>query len=229
MDIISATAPKRLTTEITFSKHILIFDAYSKIPELYGMDRITTEEVMDKFDIFQYIFRNIDKFGWWDLEGISADAGTQFTSIGFKDECQTRSVHLTFSDPENQEMDGQVEVTWRTLSTIAHSLMVHVRFSEACIHFELVYTEDHISPVLPIKYLINKDGKPTTPLKLVIGMKPSVSYLRVLLFPCVVRKDTTPVGTEALNICHQVQRGFCSIFVGIPQHQKGYPVYVPHR
>ena len=26
---------------------------------------------------------------------------------------------------------------------------------------------------------------------------------------------------------HQSQKGFCGIFVGIPQHQKGYIVYVP--
>ena len=26
---------------------------------------------------------------------------------------------------------------------------------------------------------------------------------------------------------HQAPKGFCGIFVGIPQHQKGYLVYVP--
>ena len=26
---------------------------------------------------------------------------------------------------------------------------------------------------------------------------------------------------------HQAQKGFCGIFIGIPQHQKGYLVYVP--
>ena len=41
-------------------------------------------------------------------------------------------------------MNGQVEVIWRTLRTIAHSLMVHVRVSEAYIHFALMYTTDHI-------------------------------------------------------------------------------------
>ena len=28
---------------------------------------------------------------------------------------------------------------------------------------------------------------------------------------------------------HQGKKGFCGILVGIPQHQKGYLVYVPHR
>ena len=48
-----------------------------------------------------------------------------------------------------------------------------------------------------------------------------------VIFPCVVRKATEKVGKKALNMCHQSQKGFCGIFVGISQHQKGYLVYVP--
>ena len=40
------------------------------------MEKITTEEVMDKLDMFQSKFEKIDQFVWWDLERISADAGT---------------------------------------------------------------------------------------------------------------------------------------------------------
>ena len=63
----------------------------------------------------------------------------------------------------------------------------------AYIHFALMYTTYHIFLVLTIKDLINKDGEPTTPFKLVTGTKPSVSYLRVLFCPCVVQKDTPHV------------------------------------
>ena len=35
------------------------------------------------------------------------------------------------------------------------------------------------------------------------------------------------VETKTLNMCHQAQKGFRGIFVGIPEHQKGYLVYVP--
>ena len=31
--------------------------------------------------MFQSRFEQIDEFGWWDLEILSADAGTQFTSM----------------------------------------------------------------------------------------------------------------------------------------------------
>ena len=61
------------------------------------------------------------------MEIISADASTQFTSTEFKEECQTYGVHLTLAAPEHQEINGQVKVTWRTLRTIAYSLMVHAR------------------------------------------------------------------------------------------------------
>ena len=105
--------------------------------------------------------------------------------------------------------------------------MVHARVPEICVYFALMYTTDHIFTVLPIKDLINEDGDPTTPYKLATGTKPSVSHLPVLFFPCVVRKATAHVETKTLNMRHQAQKGFRGIFVGIPQHQKGYLVYVP--
>ena len=66
MDIIPSTAPESLTSDITFSNYLLIVDVYSNITKLYGMEKITTEEVMDKLDIFQSRFEKIDQFGWWD-------------------------------------------------------------------------------------------------------------------------------------------------------------------
>ena len=109
-----------MTSETTFSNYLLIFYAYSKTPNFYGTERINIEEVMNKLDIFQAILGKIDEFGWWDLEIISADAGTQFTPMEFQEEYQTCAVQLTLADPERQEMNGQSKVTRRTLRTIAH-------------------------------------------------------------------------------------------------------------
>ena len=127
MDIVPSTAPKSLTSDTTFSNYLLIVDAYSNIPKLYGMDKITTEELMEKLDMFQSRFGEIDQFGWWYLEKVSADAGRQFTSTEFKDECQTHRFCLTLAAAEHQEMNGKFEVAWRTLRTVAQSLMVHAR------------------------------------------------------------------------------------------------------
>ena len=116
------------------------------------------------------------------MEKKSADVGIQLTSTEFQDECQTRGVRLMFAAPENQEMNGQFKVIWRTLHTISHSLMVRVRVSEAYINFTLMYTADHIFPVLPIKDLTNEDGEQTPRFKLATGTKPSISHLSVLFF-----------------------------------------------
>ena len=102
MDIIPSTAPKRLTSDTTFSTFLLIVDAYSKISKLYGTEEITTEEFMDKLDMFQSISGKIDEFGRWYLEIISVYSGTQFTVTNFKEEFQTCKVHLTLAAPEHQ-------------------------------------------------------------------------------------------------------------------------------
>ena len=56
MDVIPATSPKSLTNDTNFKIFVLIVDAYSKLPKLYGMKNITTEEVLDKLDMFQSRF-----------------------------------------------------------------------------------------------------------------------------------------------------------------------------
>ena len=67
-------------------------------------------------------------------------------------------------------------MTWRTLCTIAHSLMVYARVLEAYINFALMYTTYHIFPVLPIKDMINEYGDTTKPFKHATCEKPSVSH-----------------------------------------------------
>ena len=56
MGIIPDTASKHLAKDTTFTNYLLIVDYYSKLPRLYGMESITTEDVMDKLDMFQDIF-----------------------------------------------------------------------------------------------------------------------------------------------------------------------------
>ena len=84
--------------------------------------------------------------------------------------------------------------------------MVHARVTEVYVHFALMYTTDHIFPVLPIEDLINEDGNPTSPHTLATGKKPLVSYLCVPFCPCVVHKATAHVETRTLNMGHQAQK-----------------------
>ena len=74
--------------------------------------------------------------------------------------------------------------------------------------------------------MLNQDGEPTTPHKLEICAKSSVSNLRVLFYPCVVQKATAYVEKKVLNMCHWSKKSSWVIFVGITQHHKGYLFYV---
>ena len=80
---------------------------------------------MDDLDIFQAILKKKYNYGWWGLERISEDAGTHITSTELQEKFQTRGVWLMLADPEHQEMNGQVKVSWRTVCTIVHLLMEH--------------------------------------------------------------------------------------------------------
>ena len=52
--------------------------------------------------------------------------------------------------------------------------MVHKWVPDEYIQFALMYTTDHICPVIPIKHLLNKDNETTIPHKLATGTKTSV-------------------------------------------------------
>ena len=52
MVIILAISSKSLTKDTNVSNYLLIVDAYSKLPIIYVMENIITEEVIDKQDSF---------------------------------------------------------------------------------------------------------------------------------------------------------------------------------
>ena len=84
MDTIPATSSKSLTKDTTFANYLLIVYDYSNITKLYGMENITTEEVMEQLDTFQAIFGKVGAFCWWYMEIIQTDYFMQFTSKEFQ-------------------------------------------------------------------------------------------------------------------------------------------------
>ena len=135
MVTIPSRSSKSLTKDTTFANHLLIVDAYSNIPKLYGMENITTEEVMDKLFMFQSRFRKVYEFGWWNMEIIQTESGTQFTSKYFQKGLFVHGLQLELYAPDHQETNSQVEVKCQTLQTITHSNMMHERVSDKYIQF----------------------------------------------------------------------------------------------
>ena len=98
MDIISTITSKILTKDITLFNYLLIVYVCSKLPILYGMGNITTEEVMENIDLFQSRFGKLDEFGCWYLEQIQTDSVAQFTSKEFEEVISVRGVQLTLAE-----------------------------------------------------------------------------------------------------------------------------------
>ena len=86
-------------------------NAYSKIPRVYEMENITTEEVMENIDMFKVLFVKVDEFGWWDMERIQTDADMKFTSNEFGEGIFVHVVRLELAAPDHQEMNGRVKGT----------------------------------------------------------------------------------------------------------------------
>ena len=79
---------------------------------------------MDKLDIFQDISGKVDEFGWWDMERIQTDSGTQFTSKEFQAGLYVLGLPLALAALDHQEINGQVKLKFQKLKNIVHSIMV---------------------------------------------------------------------------------------------------------
>ena len=68
------------------------------------MENITTEEVMDRVEMFEERFGKVYEFGWWDMEIIKTDYGKQFIYKEF----QKRSLYLDYDyHYQNQKIRKQ--------------------------------------------------------------------------------------------------------------------------
>ena len=118
MDIVPSTAPKFLTSDTTLSNFLSIVYAYSKIPKRYGVEKITAEEVMDKLDMFQSRFGEIDKFGWWDLEIIFS----RYKYAVYINRFQKRMPNLQSSfDISGTGTSGNERKSWSDMDNVAYS------------------------------------------------------------------------------------------------------------
>ena len=76
------------------------------------MKNITTEEVMDKLDMFQAIFGKVDEFCWCDMQIIQTDNDMQFIYKYFQEGLSVHVVRLSLATSYHQETNVKVEETW---------------------------------------------------------------------------------------------------------------------
>lgn len=160
-----------------------------------------------------------------DITYIRSDAGTEFRSNEFNDWCRENSIVFTTAAPKHQEQNGMVETHWGEVSKLANIMLIHARLSTKFIFYALKYAEK-IHDVIPVRNLVDEEGKPTTPYYLAFKRHPKVSHFRVFGCPAVFKKYEVSVkGKRVVN--KYMQQGMRGIFVGIPDDSAGWLFYVP--
>ena len=123
-------------------------------------------------------------------------------------------------------MNRQVRVTWRTFCTIAHSLMVHDRLFKSVYSFCInVYNRSYIYSSTNQRYDYQRQPNNHSIYTCDSYKTFSIIFMYNILTMHWIESYCI-LWQKVLNMRHPAQKGFRGIFNGIPQHKKGYLVYV---
>jgi hypothetical protein len=161
-------------------------------------------------------------YGYLDLERIRADAGSQFTSEEFSTYCREVGIQLVLAAPKKQHQKHLAECTWRTISSMGRSLLVHARLPHITMYHALVYA-CHIFNVLPVCGPLNEEEIPAMPYQLFFDKCPMILKYRVFSCPTIACHWVTLNKTNG----KQTEWGTRGIFIGFNLNQKGYVIFSP--
>jgi hypothetical protein len=167
----------------------------------------------------------ITQFGFIDVDRLRANAGSQFTSKQFSRFCQSECINLSLAAPKCFSQSHLVERAWQTVTSMTRLMLVHARLPDTYYYHALRYATA-IFNVLSVKGIFNKDGVTSTPHELCRGHKPSmIQEFKVFGCPCVAKKYLATI--DGSQQSKQTERGIRGVFIGFPENQKGYLIYVP--
>ena len=130
VDVIPNPAVPGLYVSTTFPFSLLVVEPRSKFKWFLGMIDATTETIIETLQQYRADIQNLTNTH--ELSYIRTDAGSQFLSTEFRDYCRQNQINLTCAASKHQEMNAYCESTWRNISTMARSMLVHADLS---LHF----------------------------------------------------------------------------------------------
>jgi transposase InsO family protein len=190
MDIMHPVSRVGLTVDTTCAFYLILVDAHSRYVCLYGMCDKTIESVVRTIQHYQADHGHVGNYGYLDLKCVCAYAGTQFTSLEFKQYCWAAGIQLVLIAPKKQYQNHLAECTWQTVSTMTRLVLVHVRLPDTFMYHTIIHACT-IFNVLPVKGLYNVDGNTATLEQLFVGDKPRIHHFQILGCPVVARKWST--------------------------------------
>jgi len=227
MDIIPAPANSGLTRDTAFPSFLLVVDHYSRLTWIGGMHDRSTSEVIRCLRLFLVETRSQGRTKAIDY--IRGDADSSFLSAEFQSWAIDSNISVSFAAPKHQEQNSICESAWRTLNDIARTMRVTARLGLHFFYHSCRYAS-HCLNRLPAKGLVNANDDPTTPHFLAFGTKPRLGNIRVFGCPVSFKRYNPQTPSGRLTKKQQDQRATSrGIFIGMPQKQAGYLIYLEDR
>jgi hypothetical protein len=114
-----------ISPDTKFAAGLICVDNYSSFSAIYGLPRLTTEQVVQSLQQFAADNGHVDEFGLLTFEKIKSDSGSQFTSKEFRAYCRNNGVCLSLAAPKQQWQNHCAERTWQTIHNMARSMLIH--------------------------------------------------------------------------------------------------------
>ncbi len=220
-DVLPKASNKGITPNSTFTAMVIMVDAFSRFLVVFGLPKGNSTEVINSFKQFKANLGRADSFH---PMSIRADAGSQFTSLEFRNFCRDEGINLSLAAPKQQWQNHYAERMWQTINSTARAMLVHARAPD-CYKFHAVVYATAVFNILPVGGLYDKDGQATSPHELMTGRKAMIADFRVFGCPAVAKKWKCRINGKDLE--KQTQRGIRCVFLGFPANQRGYLLYVP--
>ena len=223
-DVLHFPPESGITPDTKFAAGLICVDNYSSFSCIYGLPRLTTEQVISSLKQFAADNGHVDEFGFLTFEKLKSDSGSQFTSKEFRAYCCHNGVCLSLAAPKQQWQNNRAERTWQTIHNMARSMLVHARLPDDYWYHAVRYASA-VFNVSPVQGLKNAKGECDTLFELFTGRKPLISQFRVFGCPVVAKKWTVLIDGKRRE--NSTQRGIRGVFIGFPANQKGYLLYIP--
>ena len=225
IDCVPSPGTIRGMAEANTSNFLFLCDPVSKYVEKLNVMDKSAEETIRALTAWR---GKMIKKGFPTFMYLRADAGSNFTSHKFKEWCSNNKITLSIAGPKHQEQNAFVERAYGTASRMARSMLVKAHLPIAFYHLALQYSCKKMR-VLPAKGLLDSEGKPTTTYAILHGKKPRIGRFKVFGCPCVFKRYAPNSDGSKTTDFKQLQKGSRGIFVGFPEDQAGWLVYVPEK
>ena len=130
-------------------------DRYSRYASVYDFPDYTADSVVTSINQFIAPSNHPFLIEPVDLHKIKADAGPQFTSKEFQEDCADSRISINLAALKHQEQNSYAKCTWQTVKIIADKLLVHARLPPTFFHHALLYAVI-IFNAIPVKKLVTK-------------------------------------------------------------------------